>query len=167
MSRNCPVADSAGPPQATSQARPCRPTHAPHSHTHTHPPSGDDYADGFGKGTSCFPYQLPECSHHEPGKYAPCASTEYPTPKCPVQEKTGCTETGYATAWADDKHHAKSGYNLNSNKDIQVRVCGVPCARRRARACTGDVRRAVCACLSTVAPPDQPISAPFLYRMTS
>lgn len=56
----------------------------------------------------------------------PCSSCPHPLSppppppsQCPVQEKTGCSEAGYPTAWADDKHFAKTGYTLNTVSDIQ------------------------------------------------
>jgi len=80
--------------------------------------TGDDY-DGVGKGTSCFPYQLPFCSHHEPGKYPACSQTEFNTPACPLDNGKGCSEASYGTAWAKDKHHAKTAYNFNSIAEIE------------------------------------------------
>jgi cathepsin B len=69
-----------------------------------------------GKGTSCFPYQLETCGHHEASPLIPCPQVcspgECATPKCP----TKCSEAGYtAHTWAADKHKASGGaYRLAS-----------------------------------------------------
>ena len=81
--------------------------------------TGGDY-DSIKTGDSCFPYQLPFCSHHEPGKYANCSTTEYATPACPIEKGAGCSETTYPTAWAQDKTKATSGYSLDTVAAIQA-----------------------------------------------
>jgi cathepsin B len=83
--------------------------------------SGRDY-DGVGAGDSCFPYQLPFCSHHEPGKYANCSSTEYSTPACPIESGKGCSEAAYGKSWAADKVKAASGYALTSVAAAQADI---------------------------------------------
>lgn len=82
--------------------------------------TGGDY-DTIGSGSSCFPYQLPNCAHHEPSpKYKPCPSTVASTPACPNPE--ACSEKTYGTAWNNDKHFAKSAYSLGSVEQIQTDI---------------------------------------------
>lgn len=79
--------------------------------------SGLDYAD-VGAGTSCKPYTLQSCAHHtEPtGDLVSCEDVEtYSTPKC----TSTCSESGYATAYSDDKHYAKSSYSVKGVENMQ------------------------------------------------
>lgn len=80
--------------------------------------TGGDYVD-VGAGTTCFPYPLPDCAHHEPNPHYPsCSSTEYPTPACPTE----CTEAKYPTKWKADKHFAKTAYNVNGIAATQTEL---------------------------------------------
>lgn len=81
--------------------------------------SGGDY-DTIGKGTTCFPYQLPNCSHHEKGKYANCSSSIAPTPACP--NPLACSEKSFGTPWANDLTHAKSAYSIFSVSQMQTEL---------------------------------------------
>ncbi len=75
--------------------------------------SGNDNPDK-GTGKSCFPYQLAMCDHHETGPYPDCSTLcggkECATPKC-----AHSCEAQYPTAWAKDKHKAKSAYAVKKN----------------------------------------------------
>ena len=75
--------------------------------------TGNDY-ESTNTGKSCFPYQLPNCDHHEGGPYPSCpticGASECATPKC-----TKTCEANYPTDWAADKHHASSAYSVSSN----------------------------------------------------
>jgi len=75
--------------------------------------SGGDY-DTIGSGSSCFPYQLANCDHHEPGPFKTCEG-DAATPACPNPK--ACSESKYGTAWASDKHFAKSSYAVPT--DVQ------------------------------------------------
>jgi len=61
----------------------------------------------------CQKYSLPNCAHHEfPGKFAPCPSTEYDTPKCVAS----CdADTHYTTSYAKDHHMFHSSYALTND----------------------------------------------------
>jgi cathepsin B len=76
-----------------------------------------------GKGTSCFPYQLAECGHHEASPLIPCPQVcspgECATPVCP----TKCSEATYGTAWkADKRKAAKGAYRLASVAAAQTDI---------------------------------------------
>lgn len=80
--------------------------------------TGGDY-DTIGSGSSCFPYQLANCAHHEPSpKYPNCSSSIASTPACPNPK--ACSEKSYGTAWASDKSFAKSAYSLTSVEQMQT-----------------------------------------------
>lgn len=55
----------------------------------------------YGSNVGCQPYSIKPC---------PSGCPSSPTPPC----KKTCIN-GYPTAYADDKHHASSAYNVNSN----------------------------------------------------
>jgi len=60
----------------------------------------------------CSSYSLPNCDHHEPGKYQPCPADEYPTPACP----TACdSNSTYKVAYGQDKHIFASAYSVSSD----------------------------------------------------
>jgi len=68
--------------------------------------------------TTCYPYELAPCSHHEDGKYPRCPSQEDPTPAC----KKTCIP-GYATPFAGDEKKAKTAYNVPANvAQIQAEI---------------------------------------------
>ena len=81
--------------------------------------TGGDY-DEISKGQTCYPFQLPWCSHHEPGKYPNCPSQEYNTPACPADNGKGCSESTYPKTWAADKIKAKTSYNIDSVASMQA-----------------------------------------------
>ena len=84
--------------------------------------TGGDNPD-VGKGDTCFPYQLAMCDHHEGGPYTPCPNlcpNECNTPACPAS--TGCTESKYPTAWAKDKHFAKTAYGVSGVDKIMTDI---------------------------------------------
>ena len=74
--------------------------------------TGGDYDSKEG----CFPYEIPNCDHHEGGPYPPCTEGGS-TPACPNPK--ACTNAAYHTAWSQDKHYAKSSYSLPSVQQIQ------------------------------------------------
>ena len=79
-----------------------------------------------GTGSSCFPYQLAQCDHHEGGPYPGCPSIcspgECATPACPVDAGKGCSESGYATAWAADKHFSVKAYGVSGVTAIMTDI---------------------------------------------
>jgi cathepsin B len=79
--------------------------------------SGLDYAD-VGAGTSCKPYSMQSCAHHvspPPGMVSCDTLEEYDTPKC----TSTCSESGYSTPYAQDKHFASSSYSVKGIEDMQ------------------------------------------------
>lgn len=79
--------------------------------------SGLDYAD-VGAGTSCKPYSMQSCAHHVDPVEGQVSCTEvetYSTPKC----TSTCSESGYATDYASDKHFAKSSYSVKTELNMQ------------------------------------------------
>jgi cathepsin B len=76
-----------------------------------------------GSGSSCFPYQLKECGHHEASPLIPCPQVcspgECATPKCP----TTCSEKAYTTPFSKDKHFAKAGaFRMSSIAQAQTEI---------------------------------------------
>lgn len=60
----------------------------------------------------CEAYTLPNCNHHEGGRYQPCGSPEYSTPKCVSQ----CdASTKYKTPFGQDHHKFTSAYSVPAN----------------------------------------------------
>jgi len=91
-----------------------QPTSAWEWFTSTGVVSGGDY-DDIGKTDTCSPYTLPPCAHHvTSSEYAPCPSTDYPTPRC----ETKCGNNGYSTPFSGDKHHATKAYSLKGVTNI-------------------------------------------------
>jgi len=79
--------------------------------------TGGDYPDK-GSGKSCFPYQIPMCSHHVNDPKYPNCSAEVNTPRC-----AAACESGYSKSWNSDKHYAKSAYSVSSNvAQIQAEI---------------------------------------------
>jgi cathepsin B len=79
--------------------------------------SGGDYED-IGSGSTCKPYSMQSCAHHvdPPPGVASCDSLpEYSTPKC----TSSCSESGYGTAYKNDKHLASSSYGIKGVSNIQ------------------------------------------------
>jgi len=80
--------------------------------------TGGNYQD-VGKGTSCDPYSLPTCAHHEnSSKYKPCPAKDYPLPAC----SSTCHESGYGTSYSSDKHRASSSYQVSGVERIQTEI---------------------------------------------
>lgn len=59
-------------------------------------------------GTGCQPYQIPHCSHHEPGPFPDCGNI-LPTPKC-----SHTCEPNYTLSFDKDKHFGSSAYAVSS-----------------------------------------------------
>jgi len=80
--------------------------------------TGGDYTD-IGKGTSCAPYSLPTCQHHNIKPPTPehpaCPENDYPTPGRFSQ----CKESGYKNSYGQDKVKAASSYSISGVKNIQ------------------------------------------------
>lgn len=70
-------------------------------------PTGGLYND---KNT-CQPYSFAPCDHHVKGKYGPCSSEEFPTPKC-----SHSCQSGYPKSFAQDLWYASSSYSVNSDE---------------------------------------------------
>lgn len=64
----------------------------------------------------CSAYSLKKCDHHCTGKYGPCPSAEYPTPKCPRACDSGTT---YKPAFSADKHKFATAYSVRGVEKIQ------------------------------------------------
>jgi len=75
--------------------------------------TGGDYSD-IGKETSCWPYQLPMCSHHVESQYPAC-SGETTAPQC---RKT-CSEDKYAGKFDHDRRRASSAFSLDGREQIK------------------------------------------------
>lgn len=68
-------------------------------------PTGGLYNDT----NTCQPYVFPPCDHHVSGKYGPCSSKDFPTPKCVKTCVNGAKYT-------DDLWYAESAYSVRSNE---------------------------------------------------
>jgi cathepsin B len=69
----------------------------------------------YGDKTTCMPYELPPCSHHEPGKYPDCGSIK-PTPRCQKTCVNGKT-------FDSDRHYGVDAYSVRSNvEEIQTEI---------------------------------------------
>jgi len=80
--------------------------------------TGGDYA-AVGKGDSCWPYQLPMCAHHvNDPNIANCSSTEVSAPAC----SSTCSESGYPTAYAQDKIKATKSYSVSGEQQIMTEI---------------------------------------------
>jgi len=75
--------------------------------------TGGDYED-IGKSDTCWPYQLPMCSHHVHSQYPPCEG-DAATPQC----RSTCSETKYPVGFKQDIHKADSAFALDSREDIK------------------------------------------------
>ena len=79
-----------------------------------------------GTGSTCFPYQLAMCDHHEGGPYPLCPSIcspgECATPACPADNGKGCSEAKYGKTWAKDKHYALKAYTVKGVAAIQTDI---------------------------------------------
>ncbi|EPT25121.1 cathepsin B [Toxoplasma gondii ME49] len=81
--------------------------------------TGGDF-DALGKGTTCWPYEVPFCAHHAKAPFPDCDATLVPrkTPKC----RKDCEEQAYADnvhPFDQDTHKATSAYSLRSRDDVK------------------------------------------------
>lgn len=78
--------------------------------------SGGNYGDS----SQCSMYPFPQCDHHVSGKYGPCPSAEYSTPKC----THACdSQSSYNVTFTADKHKFKTSYSVSSNiAQIQTEI---------------------------------------------
>jgi len=67
--------------------------------------------------TWCSAYSLKKCDHHCTGKYGPCPSAEYPTPKCP---RSCDSQSSYKVSFSADKHKFKTAYSVRGVEKIQA-----------------------------------------------
>lgn len=90
--------------------------------SHTGLVTGGD-SPSIGSGSTCFPYQLEMCDHHEGGPYPACPSVcspgECATPACPNKK---CSESKYTQPWAKDLHFGKSEYSINSVQEAMTQI---------------------------------------------
>jgi len=82
--------------------------------------SGGDFVD-IGKGSSCAPYSLPTCQHHNwkpPTPEHPACPDSYPTPR----SFSSCKESGYSTSFHQDKVKGGSAYSIQGESNIQSEI---------------------------------------------
>jgi len=83
--------------------------------------SGGDYTD-IGKGTTCAPYSLPTCQHHNIKPPTPehpaCPASDYPTPR----SFSSCKESGYSKSFHEDKVKGGSAYSIRGESNIQSEI---------------------------------------------
>lgn len=83
--------------------------------------TGGDYTD-IGKGTTCAPYSLPTCQHHNwkppTPEHPACPDKQYPTPR----RFSECKESSYPTSFKDDKVHGGRGYAIRGESKIQAEI---------------------------------------------
>jgi len=82
--------------------------------------SGGDWAD-VDTGATCKPQHMQSCAHHvEPpaGMVACDTLPSYSTPKCASE----CSDSKYKTAYKNDKHKAKSAYNIKGTQNMQLEL---------------------------------------------
>lgn len=82
--------------------------------------TGGDYTDR-GKGTSCAPYSLPTCQHHNwkpPTPEHPACPDSYPTPS----RFSSCKESGYSKSFSQDKVKGGSAYSIRGETNIQSEI---------------------------------------------
>uniref|UniRef100_A0A0G4G3C8 Peptidase C1A papain C-terminal domain-containing protein n=1 Tax=Chromera velia CCMP2878 TaxID=1169474 RepID=A0A0G4G3C8_9ALVE len=75
--------------------------------------TGGDYDDA-GKGETCWPYELPMCSHHSESELPPCGETR-PTPSC----RSSCSEEEFGSEFKADKRRATKAYSIGSVSEIK------------------------------------------------
>jgi cathepsin B len=66
----------------------------------------------YGDNATCLPYAYKPCDHHVVGKYGPCPSDEYPTPKC----VNTCNKDYRGHQWTSDKWFASDAYSVPNNE---------------------------------------------------
>jgi len=81
-------------------------------------------APEIGKGTSCQPYQFGFCNHHEASdNYQMCPPPNCPSGcKLPSSGSSECSESGYSTNYAADKHHAASAYSISGEQQMMSEI---------------------------------------------
>ncbi len=76
-------------------------------------PTGGLHADK----QTCQPYSFAPCDHHVKGKYGPCSSEEFPTPKC----SHNC-QAGYPKSFTQDLWFASSSYSVEGEQEIMTEI---------------------------------------------
>nr|CCA30060.1 unnamed protein product [Neospora caninum Liverpool] len=81
--------------------------------------TGGDF-DTLGKGTTCWPYEIPFCAHHAKAPFPNCDTDVRPrkTPKC----RKDCEEAAYSEhvlPFDKDVHKASSSYSLRSRDAVK------------------------------------------------
>jgi len=66
----------------------------------------------YEQNDTCLPYKFKPCDHHVVGKYGPCDSDLYPTPKC----ENKCNSDYKKTQFKDDKWYASDVYLIEGNE---------------------------------------------------
>jgi len=77
--------------------------------------TGGDYKDL----SLCQAYSMAPCDHHVVGKYGPCPSSEYPTPKCARICDGG---SSYNVTYSNDKRKFKRAYSVSGVEKIQTDI---------------------------------------------
>jgi cathepsin B len=71
-------------------------------------PTGGLYKDN----STCQPYSFPPCDHHVHGKYGPCSSEEFPTPRC-----SHTCANGYPKSFSEDLWFASDSYSVHNDEE--------------------------------------------------
>jgi len=82
--------------------------------------SGGEYTD-IGKGTTCAPYSLPTCQHHNwkpPSHDHPACPDSYSTPS----RFSSCKESNYPKSFNADKVKGGSAYSIRGESNIQSEI---------------------------------------------
>jgi cathepsin B len=66
----------------------------------------------YGDNNTCQPYTFAPCDHHVHGKYGPCSSAEFPTPKC-----SHVCVNGYPKSFSQDLWYASDAYSVENNEE--------------------------------------------------
>lgn len=66
----------------------------------------------YGDKNTCQPYSFPPCDHHVHGKYGPCSSEEFPTPKCSQK----CVNE-YPKSFTEDLWYASESYSVANDEE--------------------------------------------------
>ena len=79
--------------------------------------TGGLYDPSSTQSSTCNPYPLKSCDHHESGKAGPCPKGMAKTPTC--QETC---HAGYTVPYSQDKHHGASAYSVEGAGRIQTEI---------------------------------------------
>jgi cathepsin B len=71
----------------------------------------------YGDKQTCQPYSFAPCDHHVTGKYGPCSSEEFPTPKC-----SHTCQSGYPKSFSQDLWYASSTYSVDGEEQIMTDI---------------------------------------------